>query len=146
MAEALSVIPTVFTWPIKKFTTSNKGMPRKPGNEVTLLFRTIYFAGGELKMLFFIFEKRSIQLFWINLFCRIHSSCQFLLIFSCIFTVVSEIGSENTAAVKFTAGNKVQVIGLRGIQHGVNCFNGRAAYRAGRNAPVQVCIVWRNCF
>jgi hypothetical protein len=27
MAEARSVIPTVFTWAIKNFMTSNKGMP-----------------------------------------------------------------------------------------------------------------------
>lgn len=57
MEAALSRMPTVFTWPIKKFTTSNIGIPLKPGNEVDLLLCTICLTGEEEDILFPIFEK-----------------------------------------------------------------------------------------
>jgi hypothetical protein len=41
IADALSVIPTVFTCLIKKSTTSYNGIPLKPGKEVNLLLPTI---------------------------------------------------------------------------------------------------------
>ncbi len=65
--EALSVIPTVFTWPKKNFTTSNKGIPLNPGSDDTLLFRTIYVAGCEEVRLFFSLIKKD-MLFGIGLF------------------------------------------------------------------------------
>ena len=60
MAEALSVIPTVFTWPIKKFTTSYKGIPLKPGNDVALLLSIIILTGLVAATLFPILVRRGI--------------------------------------------------------------------------------------
>jgi hypothetical protein len=56
MDEARSLIPTVFTWPKKNWITSYNGMPRNPGNEMDLLFRTRYSYVGEVVILFFIRE------------------------------------------------------------------------------------------
>ena len=60
IADALSVMPTVLTWLIKKLTTSNMGMPRKPGSDVVLLLLTIRFAGAEEAMRFPILENSGI--------------------------------------------------------------------------------------
>ena len=62
---ALSLIPTVFTCPPKKFTTSNNGMPRKPGSDVVLLLVIIIFAGGNAAILFPILLNRGIILDWL---------------------------------------------------------------------------------
>ena len=56
MDEARSLIPIVFTWPKKNWTTSYRGMPRKPGKEMVLLFRTKYSYVGEVVILFFMRE------------------------------------------------------------------------------------------
>ena len=60
IAEALSVIPIVFTCPIKKLITSNSGMPLNPGREVDLLFLIIKATGAEASMLVNIFFKSGI--------------------------------------------------------------------------------------
>jgi len=54
MDDALSVIPTVFTWPKKNFITSYNGMPLKPGKKMALLFLTTYVAGADEVILFII--------------------------------------------------------------------------------------------
>jgi hypothetical protein len=60
MLDALSVMPTVLICVKKNFTTSNNGIPRNPGRDVTLLLPTICLAGGEDAIDFFILAKMGI--------------------------------------------------------------------------------------
>ena len=61
MADARSVIPMVFTWPIKKFITSYNAIPRKPGKEVNLLLSIKILAGAELVIQVSILLKKGIS-------------------------------------------------------------------------------------
>lgn len=57
MEEALSVMPTVLTWPTKNLATSKMGIPRKPGKETALLFNISEPTKGMEVTLFFIVVK-----------------------------------------------------------------------------------------
>ena len=51
IAEALSVNPVFFACKKKKRTTSNKGMPWKPGRNILLLFLITKLTGTETRNL-----------------------------------------------------------------------------------------------
>src|SRR5436190_379595 len=66
IAEALSVIPTVFTCFRKNIHTSYKDTPRKPGNEICLLFSAMKLTGAELRIFFSMVSYRDIIFYWPN--------------------------------------------------------------------------------
>jgi hypothetical protein len=61
MADALSVKPTFFACKKKNRTTSNRGMPSKPGRKIFLLFRIRKLTGGETSIFRFMRVSRCME-------------------------------------------------------------------------------------